>query len=374
MWRANRIRIEKSGYQGSTECFTMSATLMDTDSPPGSPPSHESATLPSPSPFSTQKQSSSSRESAFSPLAQIFVGSDGPYAGTRWLIYLAFLAFAFLALSVFDSLLAGLYAHLDRSLWWKMSQELGMMLAAIVPAFLMARLEGCRFGDFGLPAKKAFGRNFWVGALWGFGSLSVLLLFLRIVGAFSFGDLAQHGPHILKLAFFWAVFFLIAAFFEDFLLRGYSQWVLSRGMNFWPAASVLSCLFGVIHLRNPGETYIGIAGVIAIGLFFCLTLWRTGTLWWAIGFHMAWDWGESFLYSVPDSGSMVPGHLLNSSLNGPDWLTGGSVGPEGSYLVFALLAVLWILFSRAYPEVKYGAPEGSPSPQPPNFQPTNFQG
>jgi uncharacterized protein len=293
------------------------------------------------------------------------MGSDGPYSGARWIIYLAF---AFFALSVFDSLLGSLQHYSDRSLWWRMGRELSLMLAAIVPAFLMARLEGCHFGDFGLPAKTAFGRNFWVGALWGLGSLTVFLFLLRILGAFSFGDLAQHGTRILKFAFFWAVFFLIAAFFEDFLLRGYSQWVLSRGMNFWPAAAVLSVLFGVIHLRNPGETYIGIAGVVAIGLFFCLTLWRTGTLWWAIGFHMAWDWGESFLYSVPDSGGMVPGHLLNSSLNGPEWLTGGSVGPEGSYLVFALLAALWILFSRAYPEVKYGASASSPSPQASNSQ------
>ena len=93
--------------------------------------------------------------------------------------------------------------------------------------------------------------------------------------------------------------------------------------------------------------------VVAIGFFFCLTLRRTGTLWWAVGFHMAWDWGESFLYSVPDSGTTVHGHLLNSSFNGPAWLTGGSVGPEGSYLIFALIALLWVLFDRVYPEVKY---------------------
>jgi len=70
---------------------------------------------------------------------------------------------------------------------------------------------------------------------------------------------------------------------------------------------------------------------------------------------MAWDWGESFLYSVPDSGAVLPGHLLNSSLHGPDWLAGGSVGPEGSYLVFVVIGMLWVLFDRAYPEVKYGA-------------------
>ena len=92
-----------------------------------------------------------------------------------------------------------------------------------------------------------------------------------------------------------------------------------------------------------------------IGFFLCLTLRRTGDLWWAVGFHMAWDWGESYLYSVPDSGTLLPGHLLISSLHGPDWLTGGSVGPEGSYLVFVVIGVLWFLFDRAYPEVKYVA-------------------
>jgi len=129
--------------------------------------------------------------------------------------------------------------------------------------------------------------------------------------------------------------------------------VLSKGMHFWPAAALLSGSFGAIHGYNPGEASIGLVAVVAIGFFFCLTLRRTGNLWWAVGFHMSWDWAESFLYSVPDSGTMAPGHLLTSSLHGPAWLTGGSVGPEGSYLVFGLLAALWVLFDRIYPEVKY---------------------
>jgi hypothetical protein len=68
---------------------------------------------------------------------------------------------------------------------------------------------------------------------------------------------------------------------------------------------------------------------------------------------MSWDWGESFLYSVPDSGGVAPGHLLHSSLQGPRWLTGGSVGPEGSVFLFVLLAVMWVAFDRVYRDVKY---------------------
>ena len=92
----------------------------------------------------------------------------------------------------------------------------------------------------------------------------------------------------------------------------------------------------------------GLLAAAWIGMFFCLTLWRTGTLWFAVGFHAAWDWGETFFYSVPDSGMVSPGHLLSSSLRGPQWLSGGSVGPEGSVLCFVVIALVWISFDRKY--------------------------
>jgi CAAX protease family protein len=284
-----------------------------------------------------------------SVLREVFVGPDGIYALPRWLIYLAM---AWLVFQVEGWLVASFGSYLN-TLWWRVVIEASLMLSAIIPAFGMARIEGRPFGEFGLPARQAFRRNFWVGTLWGIASLSVLMLVLRVAGAFEFGALSLQGGRIVEFALYYAVFFLITGFFEEFLLRGYSQWVLTRGMNFWPAAALLSISFGCIHGANPGEARIGLVAVVAIGFFFCLTLRRTGDLWWAVGFHMAWDWGESFLYSVPDSGTLLPRHLLNSSFQGPDWLTGGSVGPEGSYLVFVVIAALWILFDRTYPEVKY---------------------
>ena len=284
-----------------------------------------------------------------SPLRDVFLGPEGICPGTRLLIYLAM---AWIVYQVEGWLAVSLRSHLS-VLWWRMMIEASMMLAAILPGFVMARIEGRPFGDFGLPLRRAFGRNFWVGTLWGIASLTVLMVVLRAAGAFSFGSLDLHGGRIVKFALYYAVFFLLTGFFEEFLLRGYSQWVLTKGMNFWPAAALLSVSFGALHGSNPGEARIGLVAVVAIGFFFCLTLRRTGDLWWAVGFHMSWDWGESYLYSVPDSGTVLPGHLLNSSFHGPAWLTGASVGPEGSYLVFVVLAALWVLFDRVYPEVKY---------------------
>jgi hypothetical protein len=311
----------------------------------------DDAKLVAPSEVPPLTSISSSDARRESPLRDIFVGPNGIYPGTRWLIYLAM---AWTLFEIEAWLIMSIQSRLS-TLWWRMITEASLMLASVLPAFVMARIEDRRFGDFGLPARCAFRRNFWVGTLWGIVSLTVLMLALRVAGAFEFGSLALHGVRIWRFAAYYAVFFLITGVFEDFLLRGYSQWALAKGMNFWPAAALLSASFGAIHGTNPGEAKTGLVAAGMIGFFLCLTLRRTGNLWWAVGFHMAWDWGESYLYSVPDSGTLSPGHLLNSSFHGPVWLTGGSVGPEGSYLVFIFIGALWVLFARAYPEVKYGA-------------------
>ena len=111
--------------------------------------------------------------------------------------------------------------------------------------------------------------------------------------------------------------------------------------------------FGALHLGlNEGESAVVAFCAAAIGLFFCFTLRRSGSLWFALGMHASWDWGESYLYSVPDSGGTVAGHLLNSSFHGARWLTGGTVGPEGSVLALVVIAASWVVFDRIYPAEK----------------------
>ena len=75
------------------------------------------------------------------------------------------------------------------------------------------------------------------------------------------------------------------------------------------------------------------------GFVFCLSLWYTKSLWWAIGFHAGWDWGQSYLYGTPDSGLLTQGHLRVSHSAGNRLLSGGATGPEGSLLILPLLIV-----------------------------------
>jgi membrane protease YdiL (CAAX protease family) len=238
-------------------------------------------------------------------------------------------------------------------LWAELYREVALALAALLPAFLMARIERRTFDDYGLPRRAAFGRPFWTGAAWGLGAISLLLLALRGLRVLSFGHLALHGAHILRFAAFWGVFFLVVALFEEFMLRGYLLFLLTGWAGFWPAAIVLSLIFGAIHLSNSHESPTGAAGAALIGLFFCLTLKRTGNLWFAVGFHAFWDWGETFLYGVPDSGTTEPGHLLSPVLNGPAWLAGGPAGPEASVLCFALFGLLAVGFHFTHRQSRY---------------------
>jgi membrane protease YdiL (CAAX protease family) len=228
-------------------------------------------------------------------------------------------------------------------------QECAVFLCAAIATAVMGLLEGRPFGVYGLPGAEAFGARFWQGAAWGISMITAVILLLRMFGGFSFGDLALQGPAMWRDAAIWGAVFLSVGFFEEFQFRGYAQFTLGMGLGFWPAATALSAGFGAIHLVNPGESKIGGLSVFVIAMFFCLTLRRTGSLWFAVGMHAAFDWGETFLYSVPDSGLVAPGHLLNSSLHGPAWLTGGSVGPEGSVMAFAVTALAAVIFAGVYP-------------------------
>jgi membrane protease YdiL (CAAX protease family) len=276
----------------------------------------------------------------------LFLGPDGLRPGWGFAFYVT-------TFYILERWVANYASSLNlgySGLWSNLLEEFGVLVAAILPSLVLARVEHRPWRFYGLPGTQAFGRRFWLGTIWGFAAISLLMLLLSGVHVFALGNIVLHGARLLRFAAFWAVMFLLVGFFEEFLLRGYSQFTLTRGIGFWPAAIVLSCTFGLIHLRNEGEQWTGALAAAAIGLFFCLTLRRTGNLWFAVGFHAAWDWGETFFYSVPDSGLVAPGHLFKSSLHGPSWLSGGTVGPEGSVVCFVVIALACLAFDRVYPK------------------------
>ena len=230
--------------------------------------------------------------------------------------------------------------------------ESAYFVLALFAAWIMSRIEKRPLAGYGIPLKGAFEKLFWQGIVWGLAYESIEMLGIYALGGFSFGTLALAGATLLKFAVFWAVGMVFVGLYEEFLYRGYGQFTVATGIGFWPAAVLLSGIFGATHLLNRGEGWVGALSVFVFGIFACFTLRRTGNLWFAIGLHAACDYTETFIFSVPDSGMVATGHLLNSSFHGPRWLTGGSIGPEGSVLAFVMFAAAFAAFNWMYPAKK----------------------
>jgi len=231
-------------------------------------------------------------------------------------------------------------------------------IAAYGAALLMARIEAQPSGIYGLPPQNAFGKRFWQGMLIGLCEISLIVACMALLGAYSFGSLSFHGGKILAWGILWLIAAILIALPEEFLFRGYTQRTLAEGIGFWPAAFMLSLLFALVHKTNPGENWFGVANIFVTGLLWAFTLRRTGSLWLAVGWHAAFDFGESFLYSVPDSGGVFEGHLSNATIApGRTWLTGGEVGPEGSVLAFLTLALGAILIHFVFPAEQKPQPD-----------------
>lgn len=228
-----------------------------------------------------------------------------------------------------------------------------MAFFVALATWIVSRMEKRPLDDYGIPPRQIFGPRFWEGFLWGFAMLSAIVLILRASGHFQIDSMALNGAAIFRYALGWGAVFLAVAIHEEFAFRGYWLFTFSRRFGFWPGALFTSVIFGVAHLGNPGENVLGIVQVVVIGLLFCLTIRRTGTLWFAVGFHGAWDWAETFFYGTPDSGLVGVGRFLNTSYQGPKWLTGGSAGPEGSVIAFLVLFLCALLVHLRFPRAVY---------------------
>ena len=293
-----------------------------------------------------------------STLRKIFAGPNGIRAGWRLLIFYAIVIGLFAVLSGILHVLhiggtkpRSSISQLTPSL--VLTTEGTMLLFTVIAALIMARIEHRPFSVYGFRSGGMLGRNLGSGCLWGFISISVTLLAIFATHGFHVEGLGIHGTTVILSTAAWSFTFLLVGMSEEFAFRGYPQFTLASGIGFWPAAFILSALFGSVHHGNQGESGFGLLSVVFFGLLFSLFLRRTGNLWFPIGFHAGWDWGQTFFYGVRDSG-MLPSHsLFNSHFSGPLWLTGGTVGPEASIFTPMVLLIAAIIFSRLYRQTGY---------------------
>jgi hypothetical protein len=243
----------------------------------------------------------------------------------------------------------------DRSFTWHavLANDLLDFALVLFIAWILSLIFRERFSTYGLPLAPDAARLLVQGAVWGFIPSALILIPIFAAGGCSFHGFALPVGQLIFYAFAWAIAMLAIGFAEEFMFRGYSLKALSEAIGFWPAAIFLSSIFGLLHFFfKPQEDWIDPLSIALYGIFWSLTLKRTGSLWFAVGFHAASDYADMIVFAEPNTGNHgqpISGHLLDIRYHGPDWLTGGPRGTEASLLVFVVLAGLFYFFNRKYP-------------------------
>lgn len=286
-------------------------------------------------------------------LKRIWYGAGGLRAGWAVLLYAAIVAAILLALGA-----AARIAHHpfrprgDLSTAGQMPFELALCAAALIATHVMSRLDRRSWLDYGLRARRA-ALHFGWGAFCSLAAVSAIMGLLVATGGATIEYSGANRAAAFESAVTWACAFVLVALAEEIAFRGYAFFKLAQRTHPVVAAALTSLAFGLSHVSNRNENIAGIVPVVIYGLVACLAIWRTGSLWWALGEHAMWDWSESFLFGAADSGLTAHDTLFKSHAIGPVWLSGGTVGPEASVLVFPALAALayvaWRLPSRMVP-------------------------
>lgn len=130
---------------------------------------------------------------------------------------------------------------------------------------------------------------------------------------------------------------LSSGVFEELLFRGVLFRSVEAWFGSWAALVVSSLVFGRTHLINPEATLEGALFIsVEAGILLAGAYMLTRRLWLSIGFHVAWNYTQSAIFSSIVSGNQAAQGLIRSTVNGPDFLTGGNFGVESSVLSLLL--------------------------------------
>jgi uncharacterized protein len=288
-------------------------------------------------------------------MRNIFIGPNGVRAGWRFLAYVAiFMGLEQLVGATLGPVVAKALRLNENELNAQnlIVSELLEAIPVFVATGIMAFCERKRIDAYGLPVTSAFGKRFWEGVAIGIVSAAVVALAMIATGSMVVHGIALAGAALLVQPLLWGFGMLLVGINEEYMFRGYPLQSLSRGTGFWPAAILLSLLFGAAHLNKPDENFIDITNIILLGLLLCLTLQRTGSLWLAAGFHFSFDFMQFFVIGTRNGGAQPVGRLLDASFPGPAWANGGPLGTEASYFMLPVIVLLFVYILWRYPKVE----------------------
>jgi len=179
------------------------------------------------------------------------------------------------------------------------------------------------------------------GIVWAIGILSLAFLLIWANGNIQILGIQDLGIALVG----YLSFFLLVAIVEEVICRGYLLQMVTDHLNYQVGIAVSAIVFTLAHLANDHFTWIAFCNLTLGGILMSLLYLKYQSLYVPIGFHWLWNYFQGNILGFGVSGTDVLG-LLQINIEGPDWITGGYFGLEGSLLTGLLLAIaiylLWI--------------------------------
>lgn len=157
------------------------------------------------------------------------------------------------------------------------------------------------------------------------------------IGTFELNELSLE-PILFILGLF--PFWLLQGGTEEVATRGWLLTRIAARTNLPLAIAISSSLFGILHLGNSGVTFISLLNIVLDGVLAGLLLIYTDSIWLVVAQHGTWNYVQGNLLGFQVSGTGADASIFSFTMgSGPDWLTGGAFGAEGSIITTLVLLV-----------------------------------
>ena len=174
------------------------------------------------------------------------------------------------------------------------------------------------------------------------GTLVGLVWFALLIAMLYAGGHYQINRITFPDRLFSAVVFAIGtAIWEEVTFRGLLFRITEETFGTWVGVAVSAVAFGALHGLNPNASLAAsVAIVLESGILLGAAYFATRTLWLPIGLHFGWNFTEDFIFGVRMSGHAARPAIVDGTLTGSPFWTGGDYGVESSISAIGLAAIM----------------------------------
>lgn len=184
------------------------------------------------------------------------------------------------------------------------------------------------------------------GIMFSLVQMGVIALVYQVsgIGSFVLNELSLE-PLLFILGLF--PFWLLQGGTEEVATRGWLLTRIAARSNLPLAIVISSSLFGILHMGNAGVTFLSVLNIILDGVLAGLLFIYTDSIWLVVAQHGTWNYVQGNLLGFQVSGTGADASIFSFTMGaGPDWLTGGTFGAEGSIITTLVLLVSLVIVYR----------------------------